>query len=153
MSNKKLRLPMNQVMDSIKGMFVNLPQYRKYIIENNLEAQGYPLHPESYYKEYPGVDTFLGNTYGTYAYWQSNDCRRRQLWRLGRLTIDEQKKTYAQVPSKLPPVELYKQLLAHNVSSNTLKSFLDDIKPTMNEMRELVDALMEHSTRMNKIKV
>lgn len=146
-------LPMAQVTKSIAGQFQNLKQYREYVITNNLQKQGFPLSVYSAYKdEYVDVDHFLGNKYGTYIAWKANDIKQRQIWRLSSMSLKPSQKT-TPIISNLSVVQIYKQLLELNVSSNTLKSYLEDINPTMDEMRELMNALMEHSSRHNKVKV
>lgn len=143
-------LPMRQVMASISGQFKNLAQYRQYVIANNLTSQGFPLNPRNAYPYYPGVDQFLGNRPGTYYLWQVEDCKRRQLWKIGQAKFIEMRSS--QKNDNLSIVDIYKHLLELNVSPQTLNSFLNDVKPSLDEMKELISALIEHSSR-DKVKV
>jgi len=142
-------LPMYQVMNSIAGQFQNLKQYREYVVANNLVAQGFPMNPYNY-PQYPGVDRFLGNPIGTFYLWKIKDAKQRQIWKLAQAKIIEDHKEN-NTNAKLSIVEIYKQLMEHNVSTQTLKSFVNDVNPSMDEMRELMNLIMEQSNRNNVV--
>ena len=63
--NKMKSLPLSDVMSLIKGANIKyMAEYRRFVLENNFQSEGFPLYPE-YGKNFPGVDTFLGNPDGT----------------------------------------------------------------------------------------
>ena len=148
-------LPMSQVQKAIKGQFVNLVQYRQYVKINNLQAQGFPLNPSRAYRgEYSSIDEFLGNRLGTYFIWQSNDVSRRKLWLHAQNKILKEAEKSVQIqhkPQYHGIVELYQGLLTHNASSNTLSSFIKDVNPNPDQLKQLIDLMIEHSKRNQKI--
>jgi hypothetical protein len=149
-------LPMEQVMQAIAGQFVNLVQYRSYIKANNLVSQGFPLHPEKVYDNYPLVDKFLGNRPGTYALWQSNDMTKRKPWIHAQIKIANNLKKEIQeqqVAKYSSIVELYIALLNHGASTDTLSSYLNDVKPNPDQLKELIEVMLNHTKRHQSVKV
>lgn len=159
--HKSKYLPIDQVMKMIKGEFQTIRQYRDYVIENGLIEQGFPKDPHvTYTWQYPGVDTFLGNPEGTYKAWQIKDIKNRKIWKIAASTRREPKKTKPKpvanlhpIISKMSLIEAYRVLLDRNINIANLIEIFADIEHTKEETQELLNLIIEHSKRKDRVKV
>ncbi len=155
--------------------FVNLTQYRNWVIEQNL-THLFPLAPNTYYKGYPGVDAFLGNPPGTamksvvaILTTPENRAKSLKVRRENRIKRYEEMKAKATLKvSDEKPVKQVKEqptstkpslsvcfevLLEHNVTFSTLNKVNKEMANiTPKEARDITNELLEFLTKQDTVK-
>lgn len=155
--------------------FVNLTQYRNWVTEQNL-THIFPLTPNTYYKDYPGVDAFLGNPPGTSMNYitanlvnPENRAKSLEVRRQNRIKrYEELKKKQTLKASKEKPVKqvteeptsskpslsvCFEVLLEHNVSFSTLNKVNKEMAHiTPKEARDITNVLLEFLTKQDTVK-
>jgi hypothetical protein len=151
--------------------FVNLSQYRTWLDEQNLHNH-FPKHPNTYYKDYPGVDAFLGNPPGTAMKGvikklvtrenqlksiekrKENKAKRLEEQAKEQIEVVAPMKTQSEPTSTVPSLSVcFGVLLEHNVSFSTLNKVNKEMANiTPKEAREITSVLLEFLTKEDKVK-
>ena len=130
-----------EVMEHIAGKFQNLVQYKKYVIENNLQELGFPLNPKLRTGYPKSTDAILGNPEGTYRLWQKKDMARRKPWQ-NRQNLPRVQK--AKKPETLKIVDICKELLDRKITLQTMKAIMSETQMSMEESKQIISLLLDH---------
>ena len=150
--------------------FVNLSQYRTWLDEQNLHNH-FPKHPNTYYKDYPGVDAFLGNPPGTAMKGvikklvtrenqvksvekrKENKAKRLEEQAKKQIEVVASVKIQSEPTSTVPSLSVcFGVLLEHNVSFSTLNKVNKEMANiTPKEAREITSVLLEFLTKEDKV--
>lgn len=170
------------VMEYIeKEKFQTLTEYKNWVIEQNFDNI-FPVNPNIYYKDYPGVDAFLGNPQGTskarvrFLLAQPENraksltvrrtnakTRRAEKAKEIQKTI-EANKVKSVTRTKTEPVigntykpdvaQCFKTLLEHNVSFETLYKVNNEMANlTTKEARDITGVLFDFLSKKSKTTV
>lgn len=147
---KSNNLPLDVLMSSIKGMFVNYVEYRAYVKKHDLVKNGYPLNPRKTYGYHLSVDQFFGNPEGTALAKQRKDFVENKIWlrahqrrrELG--IINREKRASISVAIEKPlSMESVCDFLINRGMTNTVKNILDEPKITLQDARMISSALLK----------
>jgi len=143
-------LPLDVLMSSIKGMFINYVEYRDYVKRHDLVKNGYPLNPKKAYKHHLSVDQFFGNPEGTALAKQRKDFIENKIWlhahkrrrELGILSRENRAKQVLSIDQKIN-IETVCDFLIDRAMTNTVKNILQEPKITLEDARMISNALLK----------
>jgi hypothetical protein len=137
------------VMEYIKDeKFQTLGQYRDWVKEQK-NNEIFPLHPEIYYKDYPGVDTFLGNPVG-FSKMRTNTLLTCQESRIKSANVRRAnaKKRKAEAIKKIASMNLVPTTVASTTVASTPKTETVAGKPNV---ATCIKVLLEHNVSFSTL--
>lgn len=139
---------------SIKGMFSNFTDYKKWVVDNNMVKFGYPLDPRAVYGTMTPIDEFFGNPRGTNRQYISQKIKEQKPWVLSKKRNSSNKSSESTktkqskhlVNDSIKENQLIKSLVTFLIERelfDTLKSILNNEKTSLQDAKYISNALLE----------